>query len=250
MPDSNRTEPDQRLPFRLAYFDTSSWDNLAKNPKREQVIGFIRREKLRVTASVISVAEVLRTPDLDQRKLTCSTMCALHGDGPPLENPFELARAAAQAALQGDRDFVLPQRGPGESLRACMSNPTAPPTAEIKNWLCNMDRNVERFIEEIRPEQPDTTTNYLSPEILDREDFLRLLCQFPPANELGLSVSQIRNICQKSDIWKALRATLACIMNLSTTHAPKKRKSKKRPGGSRLVAGSVPWRGGDLRGER
>jgi hypothetical protein len=97
-----------------------------------------------------------------------------------------------------------------------------------------MDRNVERIIEETRPEQRDATANYFSPEILDREDFLRLLCQFPPANELGLSISQIRNICQKSDIWKALRATLACIIDLSTTHAPKKRKRKKRPGGPDL----------------
>jgi hypothetical protein len=29
VPDSNRTEPDQRLPFRLAYFDTSSWEAVA-----------------------------------------------------------------------------------------------------------------------------------------------------------------------------------------------------------------------------
>jgi hypothetical protein len=97
-----------------------------------------------------------------------------------------------------------------------------------------MRDNMERFIQEIRPEQRDATTNYLVPGVLEREDFLRLLSQFPPARDLDLSVSQIRDICRKSDIWKALRATLACMIELSTTHAPKKRNGKKRPGGADL----------------
>ena len=230
----NRVETDQRPQFRLAYFDTSSWDDLAKDPYREHFIRFIQQEKLKVMASVISVGEVLRTPDLDQRRLTCSTMSALHGDGPLLDRPLDLAGAAAQAILQGDRDFLLPRSGPSESLRSYMSDLTAPPTAEIRDWLCNMNGNVERFIEEITPDQRDAITNYLSPEILGREDFLRLLCQLPLAKELGISASQIRDICQKSDIWKALRATLACMIRLSTTHAPKNKKGRKRPGGADL----------------
>jgi hypothetical protein len=44
-----------------------------------------------------------------------------------------------------------------------------------------------------------------------------------------------RNACKdNSDIWRALAATLAYIINLSTTHSPKYRKKKKRPGGPDL----------------
>jgi len=97
-----------------------------------------------------------------------------------------------------------------------------------------MNGNAKRFIEEIKPDGRDVVTNYLYPEVLDREDFLRLLSQFPPAKELGLTVPQIRTVCQNSDIWRALRATLACMIQLSVTHAPKNRKGKKRPGGADL----------------
>jgi hypothetical protein len=75
MTDSkNRAQTGQQAQFRLGYFDTSSWDALAKDPNREQFIHLIQREGLRVMASVISVGEVLRTPNLDQRELTCATM--------------------------------------------------------------------------------------------------------------------------------------------------------------------------------
>lgn len=234
MPDWNHSATDQRSEDRLVYFDTSAWDRLAKDCNRDQVIRSIQRKKFRVLASVISVGEVLRTPDLKQRQLTCSTMCALHGDGPVLDHPLALARAAAQAVLKGDGDFLLPESGPARSLRVCMSDPTAPPTREITGWLSNMNGNVESFIEEIKPDERDALTNYLSPEVLEREDFVRLLSQFPPVKELALTVPQIHTACQKSDIWKALRATLACMIQLSTTHAPKNKKGKKRPGGADL----------------
>jgi len=234
MPDWNHAATDQRPQGRLVYFDTSAWDRLAKDCNRDQLIRSIQRENVRVLASAISAAEVLRTPDPNQRQLTCSTMCALHGDGPLLDHPLNLARSAAQAVLQWDRDFLLPESGPARSLRACMSDPTAPPTSEITDWLSSMNGNVERFIEEIGPDQPDLMTCYLSAEVVGREDFLRLLSQFPPAKELGLTVSQIRNACQKCDVWKALRATLACMIQLSMTHAPKNKKGKKRPGGADL----------------
>jgi hypothetical protein len=75
------------------------------------------------------------------RKLTSSTMCALHGAGPLLDRPLDLARAAAQAVLQRNRDLLLPRSGPGESLRACMSDPATPPTEELRDWLFNMNGN-------------------------------------------------------------------------------------------------------------
>ena len=93
---------------------------------------------------------------------------------------------------------------------------------------------MKRFIQESRPQQPDLTTCYLSPQVLAREDFLKLLCELPAAKELGVSVSQMRTIGEKSDVWKALGATLAYIIGRSTTHASKNIKRRKRPGAGDL----------------
>ena len=109
-----------------------------------------------------------------------------------------------------------------------------PPTDEIWDWLRNMSDKMDRFIQEIRPPEPNLTTCYLSPEVLAREDFLKLLCMLPPAKELEVSVPDMRAICEKSDVWKALAATLAYIIELSTTHAPKKIDGHKRPGAQDL----------------
>jgi hypothetical protein len=218
------------------YFDTSAWNHLEKQSDPENLIHLIHRRKQLVLASVISVGEVLRIRDDNRRQRICSMMRTLHGDGPLLERSFsELARAAAQGVLQGQRDFVLPETRPGKYLRACMSDATQPPPAdEIWGWLRNMRDNMERFIQENKPPRPDLTTCYLLPEVLAREDFLDLLCKLPSAKQLGVSIAQMRAICEKSDVWKALGATLACIIELSTTHAPKNIKGRRRPGAQDL----------------
>jgi hypothetical protein len=225
-----------RAENKLVYFDTSSWNDLAKHRDPEHLVQLIQRSNIRVLASVISVGEVLRTPTEDLRQKTCLVMRTLHGDGPLLERSFnELAHAAARGVLQGQEDFPLPETGPGKYLRACMSDATQPPpTDEIWGWLCNMRDQMELFIQEIKPPQRDLTMCYLSPEVIFREDFLKCLCQFPPAQELGLSVPQMRSICEKSDVWKALGATLAYIIGISTTHAPKNIKGPRRPGAEDL----------------
>jgi hypothetical protein len=210
------------------YFDTSSWNYLVKHPDREELINLIQQRKQLVLASVISVGEVLRIPNDDLlRQQICSAMLTLHGDGPLLERSFnEFARAAAQSVLHGRGDFLLPETGSGKYLRACMLGATQlPPTDEIWDWLRNMRDNMERFIQESKPPEPDLTTCYLSPEVPSGEDFLKLLSKLPPANKLGVSVSEMRTICEKSDVWKALGATLAYIIELSTTHAPKNKRS-------------------------
>ena len=214
------------------YFDTSSWNDLVKRPDREELINLIKHRKQLVLASVISAGEVLRTSDDLLRQQLCSAMRALHGDGPLLERSFnELARAAAQCVLQGQGDFLIRETGSGKHLRDCIFGAAQPPpTDEIWGWLRNMHDNMERFIQESKPPEPDLTTCYLSPEVLAREDFLKLLCKLPPAEELGVSVSEMRAICEKSDVWKALRATLAYIIELSTTHAPKNINGHRRPG--------------------
>jgi hypothetical protein len=83
------------------YFDTSTWNHLKDHAERDELIRLIQRRKWLVLASVISVGEVLRTPDDFRRQEICSAMRTLHGDGPLLERPFDLARTAAQSVLRG-----------------------------------------------------------------------------------------------------------------------------------------------------
>jgi len=67
------------------------------------------------------------------------------------------------------------------------------------------------------------------PEVVGNDAFLKILCQLQPARELGVSLSQMQAIYEKSDVWKALGATLAYMIKPSTTHAPKNKKGKQLP---------------------
>jgi hypothetical protein len=66
-------------------------------------------------------------------------------------------------------------------------------------------------------------------DVVGSEALLKSLCKLRSAEELGVSVSQMRAICGKSDVWKGLGAMLAYMIRLSTTHAPNYRKHKKLP---------------------
>jgi hypothetical protein len=70
--------------------------------------------------------------------------------------------------------------------------------------------------------------------VLDRDDFLGLLLRYPNIGSLDLSVSDIRALCDKTDVWRAAAATLGYMIELSTKHAPEKRRKKKRPGAADL----------------
>jgi len=186
------------------YFDTSTWNHLEDHAKREELIQLIQQRKLRVVASVISVAEILRIQGDLRRRQICSTMLALHGDAPLLERPFDLARAAAQGVLQGQVDFSIPRTGPGAYLLGCMLDVTqTPPTGEIWNWLHNMDDNLARLKAELNLLDLASDLDVL-PNVLGTEALLKMLCKLPPAEELGVSPSQMRDIYGKSDVWKAL----------------------------------------------
>lgn len=211
------------------YFDTSSWNHLADHHDREKLIHLIQQHKQLVMASVISVGEVLRSDDLRRQEI-CSVMRTLHGDGPLLERPFVLAHAAAQGILQGQEDFCLPLTGPGNYLLHCVLDATEPPPQdEIWKWLCNEEEKWAKFKAYLNCLNLKPNLDCL-PEVLGNDAFLKILCQSPPAEELGVSVSQMRAICEKSDVWKALGATLAYMIKPATTHAPKNKKGKKRPG--------------------
>lgn len=219
---------------RKVYFDTSAWNYVVKHPRRLELADAIKKSGTVVLASVISVCEILRISDPTLRDLMCVTVRDLHGEGHLLERPMDLATVAAEAFLRGEQDFILARTDPGEAIYSHLANPDSPPSKEIQDWLCNMDSNLERFIEKTRPAQRDSATQYCSPAVLEREDFLRILCDLPPTKHLNLSISQMKELCRTSDIWRSQAATLAYTIELSTSHAPKSKHGKKRPGGPDL----------------
>ena len=231
---TGQQEPINLANVRKVYFDTSAWNYSAKHSLSESLVHALKGSGTIILASVISAGEVLRISDPILRELVCSTIRNLHGDGHLLERPLDIAKAVAEAFLRGEIDCILPRTGSGEAIYSHLENPSSPPSEELRKWLHNMDDNLNRFIEKTKPPHANPSRRYCTPPVIGRDEFLRLLCQFPPAKELGLSVSHLSQLCQASDIWKALGATLAYMMELSATHAPKSRHGKKRPGGPDL----------------
>jgi hypothetical protein len=222
---------------RRIYFDTSAWNRLAKHPARNQLVGSLKGTGTLVLASVFSVGEVLRTTDPIVRQTLCGTIQDLHGEGPLLERPVDLIYASASAFHRGDRERTVPESGPSRQLWQFMrgdSELCAEDTELIAAWLQNSEANLAQFIEQIKPPLPDLKTNYCSREVLDRDDFLTLLLKFPNIGSLGLSVSEVRTLCEKTDVWSAAAATLAYMIELSTTHARIWKGGRKRPGAADL----------------
>jgi hypothetical protein len=213
------------------YFDTSAWNYVSKHGDRALIVRTVKHSGTVVLASVISVGEILRTPEETLRRSMCSTIRELHGAGHLLEGPQDMAVSAAKAVRKGEKDWLLPRSGPGNTLDRCMRGLTSPPVEKIRAWLDNMDNNLSRFIDKMKPDTPDTTTRYCSPEVILRDDFLQTLCEFPASKELRASVFEVREMCQHCDIWMALAATWAYIIELSTAHTPKSQGGKSRTSG-------------------
>jgi hypothetical protein len=219
------------------YFDTSVWGHVTEARDRDRLIRALRRRRQIPRASVISVGQILLARDLDKRDSLCKTVRALNGKRQVLERPFDIAKAAASAFLQGERALCIKESAAARSFYDALSNPRNAPVQQVQQWLDNMDSNLQRFIQVIKPPLKDNITQYLAPAVLDREDFLSAVCRFSTAQDLGLSPDQMRELCHASDVWRALAATLAYIIQLSVTHAPKGRKKnglgrKKRPDGA------------------
>jgi hypothetical protein len=236
MTSNARNAAEDALGLQKMYFDTSVWGHITDAPDRDALIRSLKRRRQTPLASVISVAQILLTPDLNKRTSLCGTILTLHGDRQVLERPLELAETAASAFLRGERTLCIKESAPAKSFYDALSDPRNAPIEKIKPWIENMDSKLERFIHEIRPPLKEEATDFLTPEVLERGDFLAALCRLPTAQRVRLSTDRLRALCRSSDVWRALAGTLAYIIQLSITHAPKKRKKDgkrtERPDGA------------------
>lgn len=217
----------------MVYFDTSAWNALADHRSREGLIASLRRRGAIVLASVISGGEILKTPAAERRAQLCGVMRELLGDRALLERPLTIVEAAARAVMRGDENVLLQQTGPGRTLLAYVSHPEEADGDGLAAWLGNLDGNLERLRAAVEPPQP-TTTRYDSPAVLDSDAFLGLLLTLPPAVELGLSLPQVRELCERCDVWRALAGSLGVVLHEVLSRSPKRKNGHKRPGASDL----------------
>lgn len=220
----------------MAYFDASAWNALTDHPDREALISALQQRQAVILGSVISAAEILKTPLVARREALSRTMLALLGSRALLEHPLTLVKAAAESFLHGDRDVLLKAAGPGRTLRAYLSEPNRAEVQSIEAWLGNLERNLERFRASVEPEVPSSTCFY-APEVLRSDAFLELLLKLPPAVDLGLTLAQVRGLCDRTDVWRALAGTLAAVIAQVLTRSPKRRRGHKRPGAADLWQG-------------
>lgn len=212
------------------YFDTSAWNQLADHSDRDGVITSLRARHIVVLGSVISAGEILKTPDLTRREQLCSVMLSVSlGDRALLEPPLALAKAAAEAVLRGEADVLLQQTGSGRTFHFFLAHPHEADVPAIEAWLGNSDANLERFRVLVEPDEP-SRTRFCTPDVLASDAFLRCLLMVPPAVELGLTLAQVRDLCGRADIWRALAGALAGVIAQVLTRAPKKKKGRRRPG--------------------
>lgn len=218
----------------MVYFDTSAWNALADHSNREGLIASLHRRGAVVLASAISAGEILKTPAAERRTQLCRVMQDLLGERALLERPLTIVEAAARAVMRGDEDVLLQQTGPGRTLLAYVSHPEEADGDGIVAWLGNLDGNLERFRAAVEPPQP-TTTRYDSPDVLNSDAFLGLLLTLPPAVEQGrLSLIRVRELCERSDVWRALAGSLGVVLHEVMSRSPKRKNGHKRPGASDL----------------
>lgn len=217
----------------VVYLDASAWNRLADHPDRERLIAGLRRRNARVIASVISAGELLKTPSAERRAHLAAVVRELNPDLPLFEDPLVLAATVGRAALQDEPDALLQQSGPGRTLLGYLHRPDLTDRDPIGAWLQNKKRNLERFRLVVEGPEPDTT-RYHSPEVLGLDAFLRLLLTLPPAIELTLSLDQVRELCDRADVWRALAGTLGYILTQIKSRAPAREGSRRRPGAADL----------------
>jgi len=213
----------------LVYFDTSAWNHLADRSDGEAVIAKLQRRGDVVFGSVYSAGEILKTPDPVRRQRLCAVMECLLGDRALLERPVTLAKAAAEAVLRGETTVLLRSSGPGRTIWSFVRQADDAACDGIAPWLANEEANLERFRVQVEPAMP-SSTRFHSPEVLNSDDFLKLLLSFPAAAELGLSLCQVRQVRRRSDIWQAVARTLASIVAQVLTRSPKRKNGHHRPG--------------------
>ncbi len=181
----------------VIYLESNVWPILA-SPASATLVTTLKR-KHTIVASTITATELLRAP-LAVRKKLALPFCDLV-TLPLLEPPLMLAEAAATAFILNDAEYELSPTEQSRTIYAALCGLTDDPNVKgVDEWIAAMHEDVDRFIADVRPSKPDPQS-YTRSEIVQRDDFIDLLRDFPAARKLRLTRQQMQKLLGASDIW-------------------------------------------------
>jgi hypothetical protein len=87
------------------YFDTSIYNNILDDPKKELIIERIKSKRIRAIPSVVNLCEILFTPDEDRKQRLLNIYNEIRDDYHALKPFTELIRDATMA-IQNNEDEI------------------------------------------------------------------------------------------------------------------------------------------------
>lgn len=206
----------------VAYFDTVAWNRLLDHPDRQSLIAAMARADVRVIASVFVAAEIAQTRDLGRRSALGALVRQVHGDGPLLEHPVEMAIPMSRAILRGEDDFVVPARPETEHFLAFLKDPGDDELhQEVVDWVARQEGKFATVFEQLKPPSPGSRGPFLTQEVLSGDPVLETLMALPGVREEGLTLADMRTMhdAPHDSIWTALAAMMAYLLDQADRHA-------------------------------
>jgi hypothetical protein len=210
----------------VVYFDTNAWNRLLDHPERERILTLLQQANVSVLASIFSGVEVANTRDLERRRALCGLMWAVTRGFPLLGHPMEVAVPIGRAILDDEVDYLFPESDSAARLLRFLGNlDDEDLRLECLDWKRREEEKFAAFFEQLKPPQPNPSVSFLTREVIESDAFLETLLLFEPAREAGLTLEEMRRICNAphDSIWTAVRAMLAYWIQDALRHAGQKR---------------------------
>ena len=215
----------EEIPFPdgyVAYFDTVAWNRLLDDPDRQRLIVAMKATGVHVIGSVFIAAEIAQTPDPVRRCALGSLVREVHGNGPLLEHPVEMAIPMARAILRDEDTFLVPARRETEHFLAFLKDPTDEELhREVVSWVARQEERFEKVFEQLKPPTPGSSVRFLTPDVIGGDPVLETLMAMPGVQEEGLTLDDMRAVCgaDHDSVWTALAAMLAYLLEQADRHA-------------------------------
>lgn len=208
------------------YFDTVAWNRLLDQPDRERTIEGLRSGNVAVLPSIFNVVEIANTKSLERRVALCGLIRRVSGSFPLLGHPMEVAIPMARAVLDGSDDYLFPEKKSASALLRYLDNPADEEIrAACLEWRTYEEEKFARIFDGLKPAEPNHDVEFLTREVVDGDGVLETLLLFEPAQEAGLTLPEMQQICRapNDSIWTAVRAMLAYWLQDASRHAGKRR---------------------------
>lgn len=206
----------------VAYFDTVAWNRLLDHPDRQRLIAAMETAGVRVIGSVFIAAEIAQTRGPARRHALGSLVREVHGDGPLLEHPVEMAIPMARAILRDEDDFRVPARPGTEHFLSFLKDPSDDELhREVVSWVARQEEKFARVFNQLKPPTPDSSGPFLTADVLSSDPVLETLMAMPGVQEEGLTLADMRTMrdAPHDSVWTALAAMMAYLLDQADRHA-------------------------------